>query len=124
MRTGPADYQVRGERRGRSASAQANARRQRECAHHHRNTGSNLRSAGADGAVLRPALGRRKSNWIQRTLGDRASHFTKAQADLERYKPLVEKESSAAAVDAAGRSRLDQGRRGRRRPTSRLPSTQ
>jgi len=108
----PADYQVAVENAEAAlASAQATPRAANvNVPITTVNTGSNLRSAGADVSGLRRALGRQRSNWIQRTLG-----VTEAQATLrrrrpilERYKPLVERLHQQAAVDAACRSRLDQ----------------
>ena len=76
------------------------------------NTGSNLRSADADvlGSHAAVEQAEKQLEAAHARVAQALANFTKAQADLERYKPLVEKDVISkqqfdAAVDAADASR-------------------
>ena len=127
----PADYQVAVENaQAALASAQANAAAANvNVPLTTINTGSNLSSAGADvsGAHGRRGAGRAAASTPRTPAWSRPRPtLTKAQADLDRYKPLVEKDViSKQQLDAAvAAADADQGR-GRRRawPPSRQPAT-
>jgi membrane fusion protein (multidrug efflux system) len=74
------------------------------------NTGSNLRSAGADvsGSQASVAQAQQQLQAAQARVAQAQANFIKAQSDLERYKPLVEKDviskqqfdAAVAAADA------------------------
>jgi membrane fusion protein, multidrug efflux system len=76
------------------------------------NTGSNLRSADADVSGTHAAAQQAEKQFeaAQARVAEAHANFTKAQADLERYRPLVEKDVISkqqfdAAVDAADASK-------------------
>ena len=109
----PADYQVAVENaEAMLASAQANAAAADVAVPIATvNTGSNLRSAGADvsGTQAGIELAQNQLQAAQDLVAQAKANNTKAQADLERYKPLVEKDviskqqfdAAVAAADAA-----------------------
>ena len=109
----PADYQVAVENaEAQLASAQANAAAANVAVPITTvNTGSNLSSAGADVSGTQAGVEQAK-NQLQAAhdqVGQAKAASVKAQADLERYKPLVEKDviskqqfdGAVAAADAA-----------------------
>jgi membrane fusion protein (multidrug efflux system) len=68
------------------------------------NTGSNLRSAGADVSGMQASVGQaeKQLDAAHAKVTEAQANFTKAQQDLERYKPLVEKDViSKQQYDAA-----------------------
>ena len=76
------------------------------------NTGSNLRSADADVLGTHAGVGQAEKQLeaAHARVAQALANYTKAQADLERYKPLVEKDVISkqqfdAAVDAADASK-------------------
>jgi len=76
------------------------------------NTNSNLNSANADVSGTREGVAEAEKQFeaAQARVAQAHANFTKAQADLERYKPLVEKDVISkqqfdAAVDAADASK-------------------
>jgi len=107
----PADYQVAVENaQAALASAQANAAAANvNVPITSVNTGSNLRSAGADvsGTQAGVEQAEQQLQSAHARVTQAAANNTKAQADLERYKPLVEKDVISkqqfdAAVASAG----------------------
>jgi membrane fusion protein (multidrug efflux system) len=109
----PADYQVAVENAEAAlASAEANAAAANVAVPiAFVNTGSNLRSAGADVSGTQAGI-EQAQNQLQAAhdlVGQAQANNVKAQADLERYKPLVEKDviskqqfdAAVAAADAA-----------------------
>ena len=109
----PADYQVAVENAEAAlASAEANAAAANVAVPiAFVNTGSNLRSAGADVSGTQAGI-EQAQNQLQAAhdlVGQAKANNVKAQADLERYKPLVEKDviskqqfdAAVAAADAA-----------------------
>jgi membrane fusion protein (multidrug efflux system) len=116
-----------GERRGR-AGQRAGQRRggQRECAHHHGQHRQQSDSAGrrCERLARRRGAGEQQLEAAHARVAQAQANYTKAQADLERYKPLVEKDviskqqfDAAVAAADAPRPRLADARRraGRRR---------
>ncbi len=109
----PRDYQVAVENaQAALASAQANAAAaQVNVPITTINTGSNLSSAGADvgGATASVAQAERQLEAAHASVAQADANSIKAQQDLERYKPLVEKDviskqqfdSAVAAADSA-----------------------
>ena len=109
----PADYQVAVENaQAALASAQANAAAANvNVPITSVNTGSNLRSAGADvsGTQAGVEQAEQQLQSAHARVTQAAANNTKAQADLERYKPLVEKDviskqqfdAAVASADAA-----------------------
>jgi membrane fusion protein (multidrug efflux system) len=109
----PADYKVAVENAEAAlASAQANAVAANVAVPITTvNTGSNLRSAGADVSGTQAGVEQSKQQLeaAHARVAQAAANNTKAQADLERYKPLVEKDviskqqfdAAVAAADAA-----------------------
>ena len=109
----PRDYQVAVENAEAAlASAQANAAAANVAVPITTvNTGSNLRSAGADvsGTQASVAQAEKQLDSAKARVAQAAANNTKAQADLERYRPLVEKDviskqqwdAAVAAADAA-----------------------
>ena len=89
------------------------------------NTGSNLTSAGADvsGASASVAQAEQQLEAAKARVAQAEANNTKAQADLERYKPLVEKDviskqqfdAAVAAADAAKAALADAHATSRRR---------
>jgi membrane fusion protein (multidrug efflux system) len=110
----PSDYQVAVENAEAAlASARANAAAARvNVPIVTINTGSNLRSADADvsGTEAGVAQAEKQLEAAHARVAQALANATKAQADLERYKPLVEKDVISklqfdAAVDAADASK-------------------
>jgi len=109
----PADYQVAVENaEAQLATAQANAAAANVAVPIATvNTGSNLRSADADVSGTRAAVeqAEKQLESAHDRVAQAAANNTKAQADLERYRPLVEKDvisklqfdAAVAAADAA-----------------------
>jgi membrane fusion protein (multidrug efflux system) len=109
----PGDYQVAVENaQAALASAQANAAAANVAVPIATvNTGSNLRSAGADvsGTQAGVSQAEKQLDSAKARLAQAEANNTKAQADLERYRPLVEKDviskqqwdAAVAAADAA-----------------------
>jgi membrane fusion protein (multidrug efflux system) len=106
----PSDYQVAVENaQAALASAQANAAAANvNVPLTSINTGSNLRSADADVSGTHAAVEQagKQLDAARARVAQAQANYTKAQADLERYKPLVEKDVISklqydAAVDAA-----------------------
>ena len=121
----PADYKVAVENaQAALASAQANAAAADVAVPLTTvNTGSNLRSADADvsGTHAGVEQAQQQLQAAQARVAQAAANNTKAQADLARYKPLVEKDviskqqydAAVAAADAA-RAALDDANAGQR----------
>ena len=117
----PADYQVAVENAEAAlASAQANAAAASVAVPISIvNTGSNLNSAGADVSGTQAGV-EQAQNQLQAAhdlVGQAKANNTKAQADLERYKPLVEKDviskqqfDAAVAAAAAAKAALSDAR--------------
>jgi membrane fusion protein (multidrug efflux system) len=112
----PSDYQVAVENAEAAlASAKANAAAARvNVPIVTINTGSNLRSADADVLGTRAGVeqAEKQLEAAHARVAQALANFTKAQADLERYKPLVEKDVISklqfdAAVDAADASKAE-----------------
>jgi len=112
----PSDYQVAVENAEAAlASAKANAAAARvNVPIVTVNTGSNLRSADADVLGTRAGVeqAEKQLEAAHARVAQALANFTKAQADLERYKPLVEKDVISklqfdAAVDAADASKAE-----------------
>jgi membrane fusion protein, multidrug efflux system len=109
----PRDYQVAVENaQAALASAQANAAAANVAVPIATvNTGSNLRSAGADVSSTQAGISQagKQLEAAQARVEQAAANNTKAQADLARYKPLVDKDviskqqwdAAVAAADAA-----------------------
>ena len=109
----PRDYQVAVENaQAALASAEANAAAANVAVPiTTANTGSNLRSAGADvsGTQAGVSQAEKQLEAAKARVAQAEANNTKAQADLERYKPLVEKDviskqqwdAAVAAADAA-----------------------
>jgi membrane fusion protein (multidrug efflux system) len=102
----PRDYQVAVENAEAAlASAQANAAAASvNVPITSVNTGSNLRSAGADVSGTQASVGQaeKQLDAAHAKVTEAQANFTKAQQDLERYKPLVEKDViSKQQYDAA-----------------------
>ena len=117
----PKDYQVAVENAEAAlASAQANAAAANvNVPITTVNTGSNLSSAGADvsGAQASMAQAGKQIEAAQARVAQAVANNTKAQADLERYKPLVEKDvisklqfDAAVAAAAATKAALADAR--------------
>ena len=117
----PADYQVAVENAEAAlASAQTNAAAASVAVPISIvNTGSNLNSAGADVSGTQAGV-EQAQNQLQAAhdlVGQAKANNTKAQADLERYKPLVEKDviskqqfDAAVAAAAAAKAALSDAR--------------
>ncbi len=112
----PSDYQVAVENAEAAlASAKANAAAARvNVPIVTVNTGSNLRSADADVLGTRAGVeqAEKQLEAAHARVAQALANFTKARADLERYKPLVEKDVISklqfdAAVDAADASKAE-----------------
>jgi membrane fusion protein (multidrug efflux system) len=110
----PADYQVAVEKAEAAlASAQANAAAANVTVPiTTANTGSNLRSADADVSGTQAGVGQAEQQLkaAHARVAQAQANYTKAEADLKRYKPLVEKDVISkqqfdAAVAAADASR-------------------